>query len=83
MSTRHCSFCDAVETDNNPLIAGNNVYICKNCVFSAYKIMFGDVENESNEFVEYAHQDLLTPKELDSFLGQYILGKIVHENSCL
>ena len=75
MSTRHCSFCDAVETDNNPLIAGNNVYICKNCVFSAYKIMFGDVENESNEFVEYTHQDLLTPKELDSFLGQYIIGQ--------
>ena len=77
MIHRHCSFCEAQESDENPLIAGNGVYICKNCVFSAYKIMFGD-EHESKEkntkLIE-AVGELMTPKELDNFLGQYIIGQ--------
>lgn len=75
MIHRHCSFCDAAESDHNPLIAGNNVYICKNCVFSAYKIMFGDSEGESGVTHEHKATELLTPKELNTFLGQYIIGQ--------
>ncbi|MBV5321320.1 MAG: ATP-dependent Clp protease ATP-binding subunit ClpX [Sulfuricurvum sp.] len=75
MIHRHCSFCDAQESDHNPLIAGNNVYICKNCVFSAYKIMFGDAEGESTSTQEHKNTELLTPKELNTFLGQYIIGQ--------
>lgn len=75
MIHRHCSFCDAAESDHNPLIAGNNVYICKNCVFSAYKIMFGDSEGESGTVHERQATELLTPKELNTFLGQYIIGQ--------
>jgi ATP-dependent Clp protease ATP-binding subunit ClpX len=75
MIHRHCSFCDATESDHNPLIAGTNVYICKNCVFSAYKIMFGDAEGESPSSHEHRHSELLTPKELNTFLGQYIIGQ--------
>jgi ATP-dependent Clp protease ATP-binding subunit ClpX len=75
MSQRHCSFCEAQESEENPLIAGNGVYICKNCVFSAYKIMFGDhQEEESAELVE-AVTNLMTPKELNAFLGDYIIGQ--------
>jgi len=78
MSYRHCSFCDATESEENPLIAGNGVYICKNCVVSAYKIMFGDekVEEIANqeELLE-AVNNLMTPKELDNFLGDYIIGQ--------
>ncbi len=78
MINRHCSFCDAVESEENPLIAGNGVYICKNCVTSAYKIMFGDeqassVEN-AKELID-AVDKLMTPKELDTFLGEYIIGQ--------
>lgn len=75
MIHRHCSFCDAAESDHNPLIAGNNVYICKNCVFSAYKIMFGDSDSESETAHEHKNTELLTPKELNNFLGQYIIGQ--------
>ncbi|MDB2562227.1 ATP-dependent Clp protease ATP-binding subunit ClpX [Sulfurimonas sp.] len=78
MINRHCSFCDAVESDVNPLIAGNGVYICKNCVTSAYKIMFGDEKDvqtsEEQELVD-AVTTLMTPKELNSFLSQYIIGQ--------
>ena len=77
MIHRHCSFCDASESEQNPLIAGNGVYICKNCVVSAYKIMFGDEREttpESQELLE-AVNSLMTPKELNNFLGEYIIGQ--------
>ena len=78
MTHRNCSFCDAIESEKNPLIAGNGVYICKNCVVSAYKIMFGDEKNaasEKNAQLLEAVNILMTPKELDKFLGEYIIGQ--------
>ncbi len=75
---RHCSFCNAQESEENPLIAGNSVYICKNCVYSAYKIMFGDNHGELTEkekAVVDATTELMTPKELNAFLGEYIIGQ--------
>ncbi|MEJ2372271.1 MAG: ATP-dependent Clp protease ATP-binding subunit ClpX [Sulfurimonas sp.] len=78
MIHRHCSFCDASESETNPLIAGNGVYICKNCVISAYKIMFGDDKeslNEQNGELLDAVEQLMTPKELNNFLGVYIIGQ--------
>lgn len=78
MIHRHCSFCDASESEINPLIAGNGVYICKNCVTSAYKIMFGDEQTtndkKENELVD-AVAKLMIPKELNNFLGDYIIGQ--------
>ena len=78
MIHRHCSFCDASESEKNPLIAGNGVYICKNCVVSAYKIMFGDekeLAQETNNQLTDAVDKLMTPKELNNFLGEYIIGQ--------
>jgi len=78
MISRHCSFCDASESEKNPLIAGNGVYICENCVVSAYKIMFGDEKEsatEQNKELLAAVDKLMTPKELDNFLGEYIIGQ--------
>ena len=76
MIHRSCSFCDAKESEQNPLIAGNGVYICKNCVVSAYKIMFGDdkVESKDSKLVD-AVTKLMTPKELNAFLGDYVIGQ--------
>jgi len=78
MIHRACSFCDASESEENPLIAGNGVYICKNCVVSAYKIMFGDEQDaqttEDSELLE-AVTTLMTPKELDNFLSDYVIGQ--------
>jgi ATP-dependent Clp protease ATP-binding subunit ClpX len=78
MIHRACSFCDATESEQNPLIAGNGVYICKNCVVSAYKIMFGDETDtkaqENKELVD-AVTKLMTPKELNTFLGDYVIGQ--------
>lgn len=77
MAHRHCSFCEAGENDKNPLIAGNGVYICKNCVFSAYKIMFGDEKatTKDNKILADAVTTLITPKELNKHLNLYIIGQ--------
>lgn len=78
MIHRACSFCGAKESDTNPLIAGNSVYICKNCVVSAYKIMFGDENASASSHDEDMQDDtltLMTPKELNNFLADYIIGQ--------
>lgn len=74
---RNCSFCEAIETEENPLIAGNGVYICKNCVISAYRIMFGDdVSGEDkNKLKPQMDVELMTPKQMNAFLGEYVIGQ--------
>jgi ATP-dependent Clp protease ATP-binding subunit ClpX len=73
MPTKKCSFCGTVESEENPLLAGNNAYICSNCVISAYKILFGD--EESGEAGRDFNPRLLTPKELKELLDQYVIGQ--------
>jgi len=65
-----CDFCGTVETEDNPLLEGENAKICQNCVISAYKIVMGalDVEEEH-------HFNLLTPKELKQKLDEYVIGQ--------
>jgi len=77
MIDRNCSFCGASEDEKNPIISGNGVHICKNCVISAYKVMFGDepnISDESQELVDSVTK-LMTPKELNDFLGDYVIGQ--------
>ena len=77
MIHRNCSFCEAIETEENPLIAGNGVYICKNCVISAYRIMFGDEDSGEEGLVAKPEMngELMTPKQLNAFLGEYVIGQ--------
>ena len=72
MSKKLCSFCSVAESENNPLIAGSNAYICSNCVISAYKILYG--EEEAAEAEEF-NEDLLSPKEIKHMLDEYVIGQ--------
>ena len=69
---KKCSFCDSLEQEENPLIAGNNAYICSNCVVSAYKILFGDDEIRIPESFDI---DILAPKEIKGHLDEYVIGQ--------
>jgi len=71
--SKECSFCGSHEREDLPLIAGQNAYICSNCVVSAYKILFGEEAN-SYEEIEDELRDL-TPKELKTFLDNYVIGQ--------
>jgi ATP-dependent Clp protease ATP-binding subunit ClpX len=72
MSMKKCSFCDSLEQEENPLIAGNNAYICSNCVISAYKILFGDDETRTPESFDV---NILVPKEIKTHLDEYVIGQ--------
>ncbi len=74
MSTKECSFCAAPENEENPLIAGDSAYICSNCVVSAYKILFGEEEQEES-FSDIGAHTLYTPKEIHTLLNEYIIGQ--------
>jgi len=76
MSIKACSFCGVQESEENPLIAGQNAYICSNCVISAYKILFGEEEQElEEEIVDHGTHTLYTPKEINALLNEYIIGQ--------
>ncbi len=74
MSTKKCSFCSATESEENPLIAGESVYICSNCVVSAYKILFGEEEQDQGP-LNLETQVLYTPKEINELLNEYVIGQ--------
>jgi len=65
-----CDFCGAIETEDNPLLEGENAKICKNCVISAYKIVMGAVDE-----VQEHNVNLLVPKELKAKLDEYVIGQ--------
>jgi len=67
-----CSFCDSPESEENPFIAGNNAYMCANCVISAHKILFGDHGTTASGDFDI---QTLTPKELKAHLDEYVIGQ--------
>jgi len=69
-----CSFCNAEESLDNRLLSGEDVFICENCVISAYKIFFGEEEETESEHNEL-DISLLTPKELKNVLDNYVIGQ--------
>ena len=74
MTRKTCSFCEAHESEENPLIAGENAYICSNCVISAYKILFGEEEQDESQ-IDIGTHTLYTPKEMNSLLDDYVIGQ--------
>jgi len=72
MSKKICNFCATAESNDNPLITGNDAYICANCIISAHKILFGEEEVSSE--VEF-NENLLAPKEIKKILDEYIIGQ--------
>jgi len=75
MPNKICSFCEAPESEVNPLIAGKDAYICSNCVISAYKILFGEEEETGAVDTPEFTPKLLTPKELKAHLDEYVIGQ--------
>jgi ATP-dependent Clp protease ATP-binding subunit ClpX len=81
MKQEVCSFCGAIETEDNQLIAGNvpNTFICKNCIYGAYKILFEGEDISAIEeelgIDESEETTVHTPKELKAILDQYVIGQ--------
>ncbi|MCZ6876483.1 MAG: ATP-dependent Clp protease ATP-binding subunit ClpX [bacterium] len=65
-----CSFCGKSQDEVKKLIAGPTVYICDECIDLCNDIILEESAAEKKEF-----QPLLSPKELNRKLDEYIIGQ--------
>ncbi|RXJ92530.1 ATP-dependent Clp protease ATP-binding subunit ClpX [Malaciobacter molluscorum] len=79
MSKVVCNFCGVEETQDNPIIAGENGYICKACVTAANDILNGNEpqSEEDSEDLKKPQEEikLRTPAELKAILDDYVVGQ--------
>jgi len=66
-----CSFCGKTQKQVRKLIAGPGVYICDECIDLCNEI----IEEELSESVDLSFGDLPRPREIFSFLEDYIVGQ--------
>ena len=73
MKIDKCSFCGREKKEVNLLIAGMEGHICDSCVEQAHAI----VEEEFKKDESFVNKDfkILKPKEIKSFLDQYVIGQ--------
>ena len=67
-----CSFCRRSQEEVRKLIAGPSVYICDECIDLCNDIIAEEVETES---VLPAQSKIPKPKEIKTFLDQYVVGQ--------
>lgn len=68
-----CSFCGREKKEVNLLIAGMEGHICDNCVEQAHAIV--EEEFRKDETFDTKGLKLMKPKEIKSFLDQYVIGQ--------
>lgn len=67
----YCSFCGKSQDDVKKIIAGNNVFICNECVTLSQEI----IKEELAEEVLADLTEVPKPKELLDVLNQYVVGQ--------
>ena len=73
-----CDFCGSEDSNENPIISGDNASICKGCIGAAHEIMQGHEESEEvAPKREISDKDikLLEPTELKAILDEYVIGQ--------
>ncbi len=69
-----CSFCGRKKAETDLLIAGMDAHICDTCIEQAYGIVEEEVSGSKSDSLS---KDLMLkkPREIKSFLDQYIIGQ--------
>ncbi|KTD75263.1 ATP-dependent Clp protease ATP-binding subunit ClpX [Legionella waltersii] len=67
----YCSFCGKSQHEVKKLIAGPSVFVCDECVELCNDI----IREETHEVHEKTETKLPTPKEIASFLDEYVIGQ--------
>ncbi len=68
---KHCNFCGKSQQEVPKLIAGPSVYICDECVDLCNEI----IKDEFDEALSNDEVDLPTPKEIHTYLNEYVIGQ--------
>jgi len=66
-----CSFCGKYQDQVKRLVAGPGVYICDECIELCNDI----IEEELSEDLELEFQEVPKPREIKSFLDQYVISQ--------
>ena len=69
-----CSFCGRKKAETNLLIAGLDAHICDRCIEQAHGIVLEEI-SESDAKGLAAELILKKPREIKTFLDQYIIGQ--------
>ena len=72
--TVKCSFCGKSQETVRRIIAGPGVYICNECIELCASIVEDDYEEE-NEKESVVVDKVPSPKEIKSFLDEYVIGQ--------
>ncbi|KTD64990.1 ATP-dependent Clp protease ATP-binding subunit ClpX [Legionella shakespearei] len=67
----YCSFCGKSQHEVKKLIAGPSVFVCDECVELCNDI----IREETHEVQEESEARLPPPKEISSFLDEYVIGQ--------
>jgi len=68
----HCSFCSKTQDQVKRLIAGQDVYICDECIKVCKEIVDKQIyDYETKDQI----QNLLKPKEIKTILDEYVIGQ--------
>ena len=71
----NCSFCGRPKPETQLLIAGLDAHICDRCIIQAHGIILEE-NSEENKDGDLS-LDLKTPKEIKTFLDDYVIGQEV------
>lgn len=74
MNSNQCSFCGKKRNEVEILISGNEGFICENCIEQAHAIIMENTPSSGFSAAE-SISDLKKPKEIKSFLDQYVIGQ--------
>ncbi|WP_332032129.1 ATP-dependent Clp protease ATP-binding subunit ClpX [Kaistella sp.] len=74
MNSNQCSFCGKKRNEVQILISGNEGFICENCIEQAHAIIMENTPSSGFSAAE-SISDLQKPKEIKSFLDQYVIGQ--------
>jgi len=68
--TLSCSFCAKDREQVKKMVAGQDVYICDECIELCYQILKDDKHEEAKE-----QGQVSTPRQMKEFLDQYVIGQ--------
>ncbi|MDD4429977.1 MAG: ATP-dependent Clp protease ATP-binding subunit ClpX [Bacteroidales bacterium] len=74
-STDKCSFCGRSRNEVELLISGISGHICEECAERAHDMSKEIISSSKNQSFKLEAKDLPKPKEIKTFLDQYVIGQ--------